>query len=924
MEKKEHNDSIEMVTITPKSAKIIPAKAITEIPKEKNATLLKKKNKDCSANAVITNANLIKSEKIERLASVYQPRFNICCKTQEVSHPLEFVLQKQTELGTIKTNLKKTRYDIIKTSQCIEAEKFNSYNIHPYEMEFGENIIFMEPFNNLDSMTTYEEIQRMYPCDKHVMQAGLMSLMPKPFDIDFDQEVIYYTNCVANVLATAKRVLEMKTAYDALVGIEFKHYVDTVFLPPILEALKNFRYDFHQWYNSLTVSQQEEVDPYFNDDKWIADLGVGKAHLKNEKQVFDDKLRQVYNPTAQDKFVMGPVVNALTPIFSKVVDGWGVGQTYEDKEHFLNQCFSDEFTMQATMDISGLDKSHNEFITYPYRKVIEFLVESDLIKHVDPKIFKDTATREIYKILYTTGFGKTFEEQAICMLTTVKKLCSGVNFTTDINTIAMCAIHSFIAYRAKIETRKKCSGDDCTICFKPETLQAFIKSYREVFSESATSDIPHGLGLIMKYFRVGELVDCTICSTEVFKCDECGYKMIRNLERFIKFTPWSHATLSMDFKHIEQYKRDLAVSDLKWCNSLSIFKALTKRFMVPFEKLKPIKGKVKKIKEKLIDDLIDYKEHLHKNSDQSYECQFRISEKKECCSKAWNERLLHKYGITDYHIKQIELEILSCNYTTGFSYKCIESNFAIANAYLEKQQYKLNLVEEELMISAAKYQVSLPVPTLRKRKIIKMLKNIWANFIATVLVENYWCEDEEINIDAEMCSLYDLERPMYTMDDITILNCKKSKIQPLTHWLNRIQEYAGKNHVRIEDVSDDGDSSKPLLRIVHDNHYISAIIVVAKEIDERETRLLSKKESEIYYSIPLKESKQYLISLGIHAHNCRHCFKDYTHRHSLGRKQPPNLNHNQDPKQCAHEGCTQYQVDKSIKESIKEDIYKML
>jgi len=130
------------------------------------------------------------------------------------------------------------RKDLIKTGQCVDKAGYDKFNIHPMEMENGESIKMLGNFENLNTTMTYDEVKKIHPCDKHHTQPVLLALLPKAQNRQDNMNTIYYTDCIANTLTTAKRMLERKPIPLNKMGEDYLRFVDEVYMPPIIDKLE--------------------------------------------------------------------------------------------------------------------------------------------------------------------------------------------------------------------------------------------------------------------------------------------------------------------------------------------------------------------------------------------------------------------------------------------------------------------------------------------------------------------------------------------------------------------------------------------------------------------------------------------------------------------------------------------------------------
>jgi len=220
------------------------------------------------------------------------------------------------------------------------------------------------------------------------------------------------------------------------------------------------------------------------------------------------------------------------------------------------------------------------------------------------------------------------------------------------------AMHKFMKHKYKYKSENITAGDDSTMAFMTEDTDRVLNGFKDSFTNLENSDLPHGSGLVLKYLRIGEIVDATPCSTELFKCQDCGYKMIRQLDRFLRYTTVSRKALQYSNSELMLYKGVIAEGINKWANDLPIFRALTKRFQKESCGLNNYKLLLKGKEKERIPESTDIKVlNLIRHNQDLEDCQQiygkqegygvheRISEKCKNCIEAWELRLFKKIWI---------------------------------------------------------------------------------------------------------------------------------------------------------------------------------------------------------------------------------------------------------------------------------------
>jgi len=420
-------------------------------------------------------------------------------------------------------------------------------------------------------------------------------------------------------------------------------------------------------------------------------------NVKTETQEEDEKVRQIGAPSADHKFVIGPVMKFLQEALS-TLKYWGVGKSFRQKQMQYNVWKGLGFSGSFTLDISGLDQSHNPIVKYLWNKIVTWLVKSGLIHHVAPATFEKYAGKNTTIGKFSINGRKEGEVIELIAIELWEKMMSGQGYTTILNTLLMCSILSFIEYRSKLIMDGTVAGDDASIV-SGENRDKIIACFAEVFSSKADMDNPRGLGLMLKYLRVGELVDATPCSTELFDCPRCGIKMVRMLEKVIYNTPYSMKAMNCSIKQRKNLMAAIAECGLAMGGRLPILDAYFKRLrfgITPDYNVLPDSYNHITLE---LDHPPYFKEEVLNQKEKwmrawNHTGNFIDRENSFChdCPKAYAERLLVKYGLTPTCIALIEETIWQWTFEKH-DYDLLNQAFAIGKAYLERLNVTVNLPE---------------------------------------------------------------------------------------------------------------------------------------------------------------------------------------------------------------------------------------
>jgi hypothetical protein len=223
-------------------------------------------------------------------------------------------------------------------------------------------------------------------------------------------------------------------------------------------------------------------------------------------------------------------------------------------------------------------------------------------------------------------------------------------------------------------------GDDCVVAapeFYSKTLlrEAFNSVYYQssyIKGEYANLITNYGCGMVLKFLSISDyLDDIDFCSTNCFYCEDCKtFRLTRKIDRFITLTPWSDSIFNLNDDQQSAYLHNLYLSNLKWCEGLSIFTPLNNTLRTNNYTSYNKAGKPRKQLPLNIRDAYWYSKMFnHHNIQLTYKLiqQFgkaqayglinQVSGIKKCCKISHNEWLKHKLSLDDNDIIKIESDI---------------------------------------------------------------------------------------------------------------------------------------------------------------------------------------------------------------------------------------------------------------------------
>lgn len=392
------------------------------------------------------------------------------------------------------------------------------------------------------------------------------------------KEIVVYNNCARTLYAAMLRQMRaIPGNVDPETLTRYHQHCDYLFDKYWLPKLLNFDYNVEQWFNHLaTRSKQLEVLPFINgtitDERELRKTNY-TLFCKRERQIIDGKMpknRAISACPPSMKFVMGPIIWALEELAStipsyKINDGKKSYKNWSQIEDRYKQLYDSGFQHTVDIDGSAWDTCMAEHMKYLPFKIYTWLVDNNKIKHVNPEIFLEVATKQYRTLeakIYLHGKSQTI------MKTILKDtMFSGSPDTTFANTTVMGSVLSFTMQESGYDEDQRelqAAGDDSTMFL--QMIKADLEAnIRRVWS---------GLKLIPKYVLIGTFEDITFCSTHVIPYHLNGehyFKIIRQLDRMSPLSHWSESALAYSKSQMKTYYKDLHTSLTNWASGLPYF-----------------------------------------------------------------------------------------------------------------------------------------------------------------------------------------------------------------------------------------------------------------------------------------------------------------------------------------------------------------
>jgi hypothetical protein len=404
-------------------------------------------------------------------------------------------------------------------------------------------------FPEINAYTTYEEFTNRVPCTCE----GNMTFGFLFNDDKRDQTVTYYDQCPRIQIIAALRQLIPQNHYDENLYERMKKFADKFLDDHDIDELieKHFKnIDYARWLQRCKPKYRTKILKYLQKhDDWerIEEPNIVNGMIKEEVQDVGDKARALGSPTILHKILMGPLESCFENLFRELFpDFWGVGESTNQKEVELNEIAQRlQADKSITLDISGLDQSHNHCVKMFWRKildrVVKYLKSGDSNCAFNPESIRKALDKDSTILVY---FNKDYkrkkenkydtdsESQYTIIIEIFEKMASGQGYTTVLNTSLMCFLMEFIKEEYCMNVGGKISGDDVALV-TTNTRDRWAQVLGIVFSKKGANN-KGGVGLVLKYFRYGDLDAISPCSLLAFVCPKHGIRLVRQYHRYIK------------------------------------------------------------------------------------------------------------------------------------------------------------------------------------------------------------------------------------------------------------------------------------------------------------------------------------------------------------------------------------------------------
>jgi len=502
-------------------------------------------------------------------------------------------------------------------------------------------------------------------------------------------DVIFYENCKGNMFNALKRQALEVTQPETNWVDSFYDWFEGIFRGEILPLIQDFEYCYEGWFNGLTNKQQAELLKVDTSNQENLKNKYYTMFCKCEKQMADGlpnkypKNRCICGPNAEYKYVMGPIVHRLETIFTNF-KGYCGGKNWSEMESLLNKWYKQGYTKVIEGDGSGFDRTQHTLLKDVERTIYRHLLQEGKIHHVDEDVFAYHSETDTVKIKSKSFMknGKYTELQDYGHIEITGTVLSGSMDTTFANTLRMALYNRFVLEKVMGLSAEQyqviAKGDDFAVFVNDSIMDEEITdAYYKVFSNKTTRT--HGLGQILKFVRIASYATMDFCCTEAFNCTKCGWKIVRQLPRFLTLTPYSSKVLALSKDEEMHYKHQLFMSNLKWMDGLPVFTEYNNQLM---HKVFNYKVKTKTGKQKMYLNVPKKYQHLYVKTskqiykeelieifgkDAAYSMADRTSDKCEQCVEGYYKHLQYYYNLSRQEVNTIQRDLSRVNYNYDYS-----------------------------------------------------------------------------------------------------------------------------------------------------------------------------------------------------------------------------------------------------------------
>jgi hypothetical protein len=480
---------------------------------------------------------------------------------------------------------------------------------------------------------------QLMPCTCVDHQHKLKKILPST--VYAHNKTIIYNQCLRTLFAAFKRQCKKVPSPDPKVLVDFHKYTENFFKMYIEPILKDFDYNYNQWFNHNDYNKQLALQ--FKKAKDISlDINGGKTQkkvvhslfCKAEKQEDGGKNRAIAAIDDSIKYIMGPVCWFLEYFFNEKLDGYCGRKNAEDISKKLSTLNTLGYDLIIQGDGSGFDQTQNADLKYIDYLIYKYLYDHDKIHHVNPKLFFNVACTPI-KVMSGEIIGRNRVKLASAEM--IGTVFSGSSDTTLMNTVRNILYNKYTLSKCGLDEKLMCKGDDFVIFIRTKLSQSDVENiyYKVWVPKTDTKKQENirnfGIGQIMKKISVVHISKLEFCSSIVYYNKEKNFFLFaRQPDRMVRFFIWSRKATYLDPPTLKQYLLDQAEAlQASGLSELPFYEIFYKAFMqqannIDGEPLRLASGQSKKILE-LNPDIDGHNHLVQKTSEDKYQ-QFNIND----------------------------------------------------------------------------------------------------------------------------------------------------------------------------------------------------------------------------------------------------------------------------------------------------------
>jgi hypothetical protein len=463
--------------------------------------------------------------------------------------------------------------------KCIDKQLYKDFIVN---LASNKDDVFICPiFPEINASTSYEEFCDKVPC----YCEGNMTLGHTFKDLERDESVIYYTQCPRIQIIGSLRQMTPQNHFSEKLEKELIEFCDKLMEDRDIDGLiaKHFKnIDYSTWLSRCKPNYRKAIITYLkNTEDWytIVEPNIVNGVIKEEVQTIGDKSRMIGSPTILHKILMGPLESNFENLFHDLFpDFWGVGESPSTKEFELNELVKKyACDKSVTLDISGLDQSHNQCVKLFWKKLCDKIYDYLMAEQnslFNPKSIKKCLMKQKTIIICND---KRDKKKHICITGLVNKMASGQGYTTVLNTSLMCFLMEFLRYKFDLTLAGKISGDDVALITDNDE-RTLSNSLGYVFSKKGANN-KGGCGLILKYFRYGPIECISPCSLMAFECPNHGLRLIRQPNRYLSNFFYSQKMLNLPKYLRPTFFATMCIGEQYWAKGYEFFSEINEQEM---------------------------------------------------------------------------------------------------------------------------------------------------------------------------------------------------------------------------------------------------------------------------------------------------------------------------------------------------------